>query len=170
MRLISKSVKMGIYVFSLLCLSVIGCGTFSVRTLPPQYETVFIKFINNGTLEYGAEERLTESLVSEFQRDGRLTQVADWQSADLVLEVTIDKYTLVPVVLDNDNRTTGRTVDVAITAEARDVSNGLFVMQPQQFKESGTFFLTNTPNGRREDDVNRRLGQKVISRLLEGWG
>ncbi|MBV6482976.1 MAG: hypothetical protein DIKNOCCD_02739 [bacterium] len=160
----------GNYPFLVVLAVLLGCGTAGVRTLPPQYETVFIRMSNNSTLEYGAEERLTESLVEEFQRDGRLRQVNNWQDADLVLEVNIKKYNLRSVALNNDNRTAGRDLQLSVSAGARDPQSGLWVMPEQDFVDSGVFFLTNTPSGRREDDVYRRIGEQIISRLLEGWG
>lgn len=147
-----------------------GCGTVGVRTLPSNYQSIFVRVANNSTLEYGAEERLTESLVEELQRDGRLQQVAEWQDADMVLEVNITKYNLRSVVLDNDNRTAGRNLEVTVEAEAKDPRSGLSVMPKQEFSSSGIFFLSNTPGGRREDDVYRRIGEEIISRLIEGWG
>jgi hypothetical protein len=125
---------------------------------------------NNSTLEYGAEERLTESLVEEFQRDGRLHQAADWRDADLILELNITKYDLRSVALNSDNRTAGRNLELTVKAGARDHETGLWVMNEQEFHDTGVFFLSNVPSGRREDDVYRRVAERIISRLLEGWG
>jgi hypothetical protein len=154
----------------LLAVALSGCGTVGVRTLPPTYQTVFIRVANNSTLEYGAEERLTESLVEEFQRDGRLSQVADWRDADLILEMNITRYNLRSVVLNNDNRTAGRNLEVSVDAGAKDPKSGLWVMPEQSFGDTGVFFLSNVPSGRREDDVYRRIAERIISRLIEGWG
>lgn len=154
----------------LVVLTFSGCGTVGVRTLPPNYQAVFIRVANNSTLEYGAEERLTESLVEEFQRDGRLTQVSDWRDADLVLELNITRYNLRSVALNNDNRTAGRNLEVSVNAGARDPKSGLWVMPEQAFSDSGVFFLSNVPSGRREDDVYRRIAERIISQLIEGWG
>jgi lipopolysaccharide assembly LptE-like protein len=147
-----------------------GCGTVPVRTLSPDYQTVFIEMADNSTLEYGAEERLTESLVREFQRDGHLKQVSEGQDADVVLDVNITGYDLDPVTLDNDNRAAGRNLEVSVTAAARSPKTGAWVMPEREFSDFGTFFLSNTPSGRREDDVYRRIAEKIISRMFEGWG
>jgi len=148
----------------------VGCGATVQRTLPDSYETVFIKVADNSTLEYGAEERLTETLIQEFQRDGRLRQVSNWKTADLVLEVDIDEYDLAPVVLNNDNRAAGRDLRIEVSASAREPATGRYVMPEQKFRGSGNFFLANTPGPRREDDVNRRVAKQILARLLEGWG
>ncbi|MCG3196183.1 MAG: hypothetical protein GHCLOJNM_00655 [bacterium] len=147
-----------------------GCGAAGVRSLPPQYETVFIRMAKNSSLEYGAEERLTESMVEEFQRDGRLRQVDDWRNADLILELDIAEYLLQPVALNNDNRTAGKSLSLSVRAGARDPNTGLWVMPEQTFSDRGVFFLSNVPSGRREDDVHRRIAEQIISRLIEGWG
>lgn len=147
-----------------------GCGSAPVRTLPPEYRTVFIDVANNKTLEYGAEERLTQALVREFQRDGHLHQVSEWRTADLVLEVNITQYDLDPVTLDNDNRAAGRNLIVTVEAQARSPQTGEWLMEKKEFSSSGTFFLSNVPGGRREDDVYRRLAESVIATLIEGWG
>jgi hypothetical protein len=121
-------------------------------------------------LEYGAEERITEAFVREFERDGRLSQVNDWREADLVLELDIVRYNLRSVALNNDNRTVGRNLELTVNAGVRDPKSGLWVMPERAFSDSGVFFLSNTPNGRREDDVYRRVAERVISTLIEGWG
>ena len=153
-----------------LLVLLVACGATVQRTLPESYETIFIKVADNSTLEYGAEERLTETLVKEFQRDGRLRQVPNWKTADLVLEVDIEVYDLDSVVLNNDNRTAGRDLQVEVSALAREPATGRFVMAEQKFRGSGNFFLSNVPGARREDDVNRRVAKQIIARLLEGWG
>lgn len=155
---------------AILILALHGCGTAPVRTLPAKYETVFIPMAKNSTFEYGAEERLTESMVREFERDGRLRQTDDWESADLVLELEIKEYTLDPVTLDDDNRAAGRNLRVEVAAKARSPKTGEWVMPEQTFSDQGTFFLSNTPGGRREDDVYRRVADSIVSRLLEDWG
>jgi outer membrane lipopolysaccharide assembly protein LptE/RlpB len=150
---------------ALLC----GCGTASVRTLSPQYQTVFIEYANNSTLEYGVEERLTDSMVQEFQREGTLRQVPTPDAADLVLHLNVIEYDLDPVTYDNDDRAAGRNLTVAVQASARDRRTGVFVMPEQAFSSSGTFFLSNTPGVRKEDDVYRRIAEDIMSRLIEGW-
>ena len=147
-----------------------GCGSAPVRTLPEEYKTVYIDVANNKTLEYGAEERLTQALVREFQRDGHLRQVSEWRQADLSLEVAITQYDLDPVTLDNDNRAAGRNLVVTVEAEARSPQSGEWVMPKREFSASGTFFLSNVPGGRREDDVYRKLAESIIATLIEGWG
>ena len=150
--------------------TLLGCGTVPVRTLSEEYETVFIQMANNSTLEYGAEERLTESLIREFQRNGRLRHVPVGQDADIVLNVNIIDYDLDPVTLDNDNRAAGRNLQVGVTASARSPKTGAWVMPETEFADQGVFFLSNTPSGRREDDVYRRIAERIISRMVEGWG
>lgn len=154
----------------MLFLLLAGCGTTSVRTLPSRYKTVFIPVANNSTLEYGAEERVTDILVREFQRDGRLQQVSNWQDADIILESNITRYDLIPVTLDNDNRRAGSRLDLTIKVTARDRQTGVFVMSEQEFSESGVFFLAGVPGERREEDIVRRVAKLIIAALLEGWG
>jgi hypothetical protein len=43
-------------------------------------------------------------------------------------------------------------------------------MPEQTFSDQGTFFLSNVPGGRREDDVYRRIADSIVSRLIEEWG
>lgn len=159
-----------VLLIGILPLATLGCGTAPVRTLPPHYETVFIPMAKNSTFEYGAEERLTESMVREFERDGRLRQTDDWETADLVLELEIKEYSLDPVTLDDDNRAAGRNLRVAVSAKARSPKTGEWVMPEQTFSDQGTFFLSNVPGGRREDDVYRRIADSIVSRLIEEWG
>ncbi|MCA9410851.1 MAG: LptE family protein [Candidatus Omnitrophica bacterium] len=158
------------FAFLLIAFLLIGCGSAPVRTLPAEYKTVFIDVANNKTLEYGAEERLTEALVREFQRDGHLRQVSEWRQADLILEVSITQYDLDTVTLDNDNRAAGRNLVVTVEAQARSPQTGVTVMPKKEFTSSGTFFLSNVPGGRREEDVYRKIAESLIATLIEGWG
>lgn len=156
--------------FVLLVALWMGCGAVPVRTLPPAYQTIFIRVSNNSTLEYGAEERLTESLVQEFQRDGRLRQVSDWRDADLILETNITDYILRPITLDNDNRAAGYSLDLTVNAMARARETGVVVMPEQAIRDSGVFYLSNVPGSRREESVFSRIGERILSTLIEGWG
>ena len=147
----------------LLPVFLFGCGSAPVRTLPTEYQTVFIDFANNKTLEYGAEERLTEAFVREFQRDGNLRQVGEWRQADLALEVSITRYDLDPVTLDNDNRAAGRNLVVTVEAQARSPSN-----RGNGDAEEGVFLIGDLfplecprrPSGGRRLSTNRRVDHR----------
>ncbi len=156
---------------SILTIGLLGGGC-RVHTgeiiLPDRPRTIAVPIVRNKTFEYGAEERLTDILIQELMRDGRLRVVSEGR-ADLELQVVLTRYDLKKVSLDRDEQAVVFNLDTAVTATLKDLRSGKVFDQDRKFEESGVFFLSNQPQTRREEQIYVRLAEAMISQMLEGW-
>ena len=79
-----------------------GCDYHPVSVLPDHVKTVAIETFSNKTAYYGIEEKLTQEIVEEFLREGRLG-VAKKEEADSLLSGKIVRYTLEPLSYDEND-------------------------------------------------------------------
>jgi hypothetical protein len=157
--------------FLILTMGLLGSGC-RVHTgemiLPDHPQTISVPIVKNKTFEYGAEERLTDILIQELIRDGRLRVVSEGR-ADLELQAVLTRYDLKKVSLDRDEQAVVFNLDTAVTATLKDLRSGEVLYQDRKFEESGVFFLSNQPQTRREEQIYVRLAEAMISQMLEGW-
>ncbi|HNT33813.1 MAG TPA: LptE family protein [bacterium] len=146
-----------------------GCFTLGERVLPESIQTVYIPYIKNQTMEYGVEEQVTDTLIREFVKDGRLKVVSHPEDADSVLEGHISKYDISPGERNAAGRTISHFVDVSVVLTMRDLRTGEVIMEPTTFSEGGVYFLSTLPGRDRQTLILARLCEDVISRVIEGW-
>lgn len=130
--------------------------------------TIAVPIVENRTYEYGAEERITDVLVQEFLRDGRLRVVSS-EEADLRLQGTLVRYRLRPISFNADEQAIAFDLQTELKVKLIDQRSGKVLAEEQTFGDSGVFFLSNRPEARREEQIYRRLAEAVISRLLDDW-
>jgi hypothetical protein len=146
-----------------------GCRVHTGEiVLPDRPRTISVPIVENKTFEYGAEERLTDILIQELIRDGRLRVVSEGR-ADLELQAVLTRYDLKKVSLNRDEQAVVFNLDTAVTVTLKDLRSGKILDQDRPFEESGVFFLSNQPQTRREEQIYVRLAEAMISRMLEGW-
>jgi len=145
-----------------------GCMTLGTNVLPDNVTSIYIPYVKNETMEYGVEEEVTDALIREFIKDGRLA-VVPRDEADVVLEGFIDEYDLSPVERNSAGRTIAYHVDVSVELTLRDLRSGDIYLEPTKFSQGGVFFLSNLPGKKRHSEILARLGEDVISRIIEGW-
>lgn len=145
-----------------------GCVHTGSVALPEGARSIAVPIVENRTLEYGAEERLTDALVQEFLRDGRL-EVLPSRAADLQLEAALVRYQLRALSYDAEEQAVAFQLQTRLLVTVTDRRSGKRLLEEEPFEESGVFFLSNRPEARREEQIYRRLAQALISRLLDGW-
>lgn len=153
----------------LLCLLLpaLGCLTVERSVLTQHGNRVRIPMVTNKTLEYGAEELLTDVLVTHFARDGRIVVVDT--APDLILEATLTEYHLAGFEFDEDDRIVGKRLTVKLQAGLVSAQTGAVIFPARDFESSGTFYALSQPDLRRQSDVFLRLSQAMISSMVEGW-
>lgn len=144
-----------------------GCLSVAPSVLREHGDRLYIPMVANKTLEYGAEELITDVLTTQFARDGRLTVVET--APDLIFDATLVQYRLTGRDYDEDNRVIGKSLTVTVEAAVIDARNGEIVVPGRPYTASGTFYADAQPDLRREGDVFLRLSQSMISRIVEGW-
>ena len=75
-----------------------GCAP-AVMIVPSYIQTVGVAPVKNATSEYGLDTLLTGQLIQAFQVDGRIP-VASPNNADLVVNLEIEKFDLIPILYD----------------------------------------------------------------------
>ena len=122
----------------------------------------------NKTLEYGVEERLTDVVVQEFLRDGRLRVVRP-ADADALLVGEIVGYRINGRQYDDQDHAIGFLVEVKVEVRLLDARSGEPLVEPRSFGQAGIFFDSPQPRQNRQEDVFVRLSESIISAYLEGW-
>ena len=158
------------WLFGLVFLGFLGgCKIHTGELMLPDHpKSISVPIIENKTFEYGVEERLTDILIQELIRDGRL-QVVHRDKADLELDVTLIRYDLKVVSLNEQEQAVAFRLNTTALATLKDLRTGKILQENEKFKEEGVYFLSNQPQTRREEQIYTRLAEAMISRLLEGW-
>lgn len=144
---------------------VLACAP--ARTLDPSIQNINIPMISNRSMEYGAEERVTDRIIQEFILDGRL-KVSSLSAADAILDATITHYDIDTLVRDDRGETIGSNVSIELLVELED-RGGEAILPVRTFQRSGVFFFETQPGLARESDVISALGEDVISYVIEDW-
>lgn len=139
-----------------------------VRVLDSSIQTINIPMIANRSLEYGAEERVTDRLIQEFNLDGRL-RVSSLASADSILDATLAGYEITSIIRDDRGETIGSRVTVVLDVVLVEPQTGDVLVPRKRFQRAGVFFYETQPGLARESDVIRQVAEDVISYVIEGW-
>lgn len=152
----------------------VACAGFAVtacapvRVLDADIRTVNIPMVANRTMEYGAEERVTDRLIQEFNLDGRL-RVSSLASADSILDATIVRYDISSIIRDDRGETIGSRVSVDLEIVLLEPGTGDVIVPLKRFQRAGVFFYETQPGLSRESDVLRQIAEDTISYVIEGW-
>ncbi len=105
-------------VFGLLAL--LGCCGYTTRAMLPGYlKTIYIEQVQNRTLRPLLGEQLTDQLITEFTRNGRL-RVASEPSTDLLLEVEVTSYRRTAAVYETSSDVPQWRYEIKLSATCTD--------------------------------------------------
>jgi hypothetical protein len=150
-----------------------GCRAYRLgSTLNPRLKTVFIPVFVNQAGYPQLETRTTAATIEEFQRDGTL-RVAERETSDLVIEVTLQRYLLQPLRY-NPNRTTTATeyrilMDAVMTVRGRD---GKVLMADIKIRGESTFeFSGDIATARQQalPQASRDMAHRIVETVVEAW-
>ncbi len=155
---------------SLVCLvlALMSCAAHSPSLLKEHQRSIHIAVFKNETQQFALEERLTRSMISAFQRDGRL-RIAPGSTADLEMRGVIKKANIVPLGYTDLDRAIGYSMELVLEVSVKDLGSEEFIFQNRPFAATGTFFLSNEPTASSSQDVTYALAEQVLSALIEGW-
>jgi outer membrane lipopolysaccharide assembly protein LptE/RlpB len=108
-----------LFALAVVLLSSAGCGYHvagRAARLPSSWKTIAVPALVNRTSRYRLEQRLTESVIREFQARTTYRIIQDENSADAVLHGEIASIEGSPVLLD---ATTGRVTAMLVTLRVR---------------------------------------------------
>lgn len=170
----SDKFKLTIMVF-ILALSATGCTDIALRPgLPDYMSKMAIPVFQNRTPQPDIENELTRQLQQDFLVDGRL-ELTDAAQANAVLQGTITRYLLEPLLLDVHNIPQQYKMRLILNLSLRDTKAGQNLWAEDAFEESTTYYVNNnlgiTPEN--EAQARRRLMQqlsrRILSRVIEGF-
>ena len=98
-------------------LAAAGCVYQLGSSLPPNLQTIYLPMFVNKCGEPQVENDTTRAAIQEFQKDGTLRVVPSAAEADLVLEVTLNRYKLTPLRYERDQSRTTREYRLRIGAD-----------------------------------------------------
>lgn len=100
----------------LLLLFAAGCANYRLGSmLPKDVRTVYVPTCRNQTPEPLIEQDVTRAILSQVQMDGSL-RVASESDADVVLEITLNRFWLDPVSYEAGSASTANQYRMSIKA------------------------------------------------------
>lgn len=166
----------GLNSFLLIILSaILGCA-HTPTSAPPEYiKRISIPIFKNTSTRYGLEKELTDKVIHEFIRDGRL-KVTGKDRAEAELEGEIISYLKNDLAYNEDGYVTEYQIRILINLKLHDLVGNNIVWEEQ--REESTTYLPQVP-GEEENNYETEaealdrliedLARTVVVRTIEGW-
>ncbi|MFW6172260.1 MAG: LptE family protein [Elusimicrobiota bacterium] len=164
----------------LLQLMIIGCGVYEpMEIVPDHIQTIRIVPFKNETQEMGLSSELTEEVINEFIKDGRLT-VVNSDKADSILKGTIIEYTKIPISYDENFIATEFKLNMIINLSYYDNIEKLKLWEDKREGFDGGienwvkyYVQQNAEFVETEEEAIQRLvedtADKILHRTVYGW-
>lgn len=169
-----KSIKL--FAGVLLCVPLLfACGyRFSGGgDLPRGIRAVYVQMFDNRTAETGLENTITNDLIYELTRSGKVT-VTDRERADAVLSGVIRALYIVTVARKSENAALERRVTVSVDLKLTD-SDGKVVWSTKGFSANETYEVADaklTTEKNKTDAIvalSKRLAERAFNRMTEDF-
>lgn len=153
-----------------------SCGHTPIRILPEHIKSLYIPFFINQTFQYGLEEVMTNRVIEEFIKDGRL-EVVDRELADTELKGTILSYQKVPFSYDKKGNINKYQVSIKVSFELRDLTTNkplwqeewqevILYISPTSSYRPKEFELTSEEECK--DKILSKIAYYIVSRIING--
>lgn len=159
----------------LLLIASTGCSMLGYSigsSLPPGIKTVYVPVFINESGEPELETEATVACIQEVQRDGSL-KIADIDSADSILKVTVNKLTMSPVRYTRDNAATANEYLLRIDGNMVLARNktGEEIVKKSVYGEKSFQTLGDTPSSKRAaiPDAVKNLAHDIVKNAAEAW-
>ena len=150
-----------------------GCSHYSFSSaMKTHISTVAVPVLLNETLEYGAEQGVTEAIIAEFTEDNALRVVTE-EEADSILRGAVVLYERPVISYDASGNPREYKVRVVARLSYEDLTKNEVVWEKEvegwavysEVEESGG--LTTEEQAR--EYAFRKLAQDVLSESVQGW-
>ena len=151
----------------------VGCAGYQVGSnLPEEIQTVSLSIVNN-TEEPSIEVGVMKAMRAEVQMDGRLA-LRSAGDADVVLKVTLTRYSLGALAYDREHGTMAREYRMQLVASAvlYDTETGEVLREiPNVVGESDFPYVFDLTAGKRAAlrGGAADLARKVVSMTVAAW-
>jgi outer membrane lipopolysaccharide assembly protein LptE/RlpB len=151
-----------------------GCAGYHLGSmLPPDVQSVYVPTFVNKTKEPLLEVDTTSATIEELQKDGSL-KVAEADTADATLEVTLTDFDLSPVSFRKDIDTAAKEYRMTITVAyvLRRRADNVVVSESPRVSGDATFELIGNMSSsklRGLPKASTDLAHKIVEQLVETW-
>ena len=159
---------------ALLLLFAAGCANYRLGSmLPDDVRTVYVPTCRNQTPEPLIEQDVTRAILSQIQMDGSL-RVAAEDAADVVLEITLNRFWLDPVAYESGSASTANQYRMSIKASFvlyRRADRSVVAESPSvtgwhDFDFAGDMTSSKAVALRPAADD---LGRRILNRIVQYW-
>ncbi len=156
-----------------------GCGYTLVGqgNLPDHIKTIAIPVFENETLEEGIEETLTNAVIEEFIRGGKMQLVSE-SEADAVMLGTIKTYkNKQPVAYNDQNEVSSYRLTVTVDIELKDLVKDVELWATEGMEEFADYeggedtALTEEQDNEEQamEEISEELAQEIRALSTEGF-
>jgi hypothetical protein len=146
--------------------------------LPENTKKVYVQPVDNLTLQYGIESKLTNTIIEEIMRS-RYLSLVDEKDADVILKVTIERYILQPLTYDRYNVPDRYEMQIITSVSLIDNDNNTTLWTEPNMKEiqiyrdkdrnpSGEDWIDNEKS---EEEVRggicNNMGRMIVRRIVK---
>ncbi len=156
-------------------LVIAGCTDVTMRPgLPDYMVNLAIPTFQNRTNQPNLASELTQQVVQDFLIDGRMTLV-DPDKATAILQGTIVRYSLDPLLLDVHNTPQQYKMRLVLRLTLKDTKAGQNVWVEDDFQDSTTYYVANSMGIPPESESVARkrlieqISQRILRRVVEGF-
>lgn len=151
-----------------------GCGIYHIgSTLPEELKTVSVATFKNSTGEPQIESVIANSVIQEFQRDGRLAVCAYPEEADINVTGELKSYRLESMIYDANQPKTTKEYKAEIKAEVIAVnrSTGKLILKRVVKGYTTLSAAGDLVTARRNvlPDAARDLARETVSAIVTAW-
>lgn len=159
---------------ALLLLFAAGCANYRLGSmLPADVRTVYVPTCRNQTPEPLIEQDVTRAILSQIQMDGSL-RVAAEDAADVVLEITLNRFWLDPVAYESGSASTANQYRMSIKASFvlyRRADRSVIAESPSvtgwhDFDFAGDMSSSKAVALR---PTAEDLGRRIVSQIVQYW-
>ncbi len=159
---------------------IFGCGVYEPIELVPDYiRTLQIEPFKNETQQIGLSSDLTQEVINEFIKEGRLT-VVNAENSDSVLEGTIIEYSKIPLSYDENFIAQEYQITLIVNLAYSDKIKKLKLWQDVRTGLTGGIETSVKYNvgadaafAETEEEARQRLiediSRKILHRTIYGW-
>jgi len=152
-----------------------GCGYHlpgQVNNLPDDIRTVFIGAFTNRTQEPFVENRVTNSVITEFARSDVLSLTEEKPQADAVLSGTVVRYSQSAVAYSGTDRILEYRSSMSVEAALRRQDTGRALWKgtlewSEEFDSDRDKAVQEDNEARAIEDISDRIAEELYSRILD---
>jgi len=157
-----------------------GCGIYEpIEVVPDHIQTFRINPVKNKTQQIGLTSDLTEEVINEIVKEGRLTVVSS-PDADSSLDIIIIEYSKIPIAYDENFIAQEYKLNMIINLKFYDHIKKLKLWEDVRENLTGGietwvkyYVGTDTEFPETEEEARQRLVQdiakKILHRIVYGW-